>query len=405
MQFQRTALLVSTLTIALLAACAGEDGEACTLTEADGETFLECPDGTSTVIEDGEDGSSCSVTDHGDGTSTVSCDDGTEVTIEDGDDGQDGDDGEDGQDGDDGASCSVVDNDDGTYTLSCDDGTEVTIEDGDDGQDGEDGEDGDDGDDGQDGSSCSVVDNDDGTYTLSCDDGTEVTIEDGDDGQDGDDGDDGQDGDDGESCSVTDNGDGTATLECPDDPPVTIPVVVDDTEEIIIELAWEQADWESGDDVGPDLDLFYCNNDADDFEISTTGDCVFWQDRDLDWEIGDDTYSVSLDIDSLDPDDDEIISHQPFDDGHSHIGVHFWQANGFPDVEADVSIFVGDVLWFQTSQTIGQTGDFWYAGIIDWSNFPAFDAFQPGPDCQDQSDADCTGDVLYDGFPVPIDAQ
>ncbi len=73
---------------------------------------------------DGEDGTSCTVTDNGDGTVTISCEDGTEVTISD------------GQDGTDGESCTIVDNGDGTKTITCGDVT-VTVTDGEDGQPGE----------------------------------------------------------------------------------------------------------------------------------------------------------------------------------------------------------------------------------------------------------------------------
>jgi len=66
----------------------------------------------------------CSVTDNGDGTSTISCPDGSSVVISNGQNGQDG------QDGD---SCTVTDNGDGTKTISCTDGTTVTVNDGQDG--------------------------------------------------------------------------------------------------------------------------------------------------------------------------------------------------------------------------------------------------------------------------------
>jgi hypothetical protein len=50
------------------------------------------------------------VTHNDDGTATIACEDGTSVTVE---------------DGMDGSSCTITDNDDGTATLSCDDGTSV----------------------------------------------------------------------------------------------------------------------------------------------------------------------------------------------------------------------------------------------------------------------------------------
>ena len=67
---------------------------------------------------DGEDGTSCTVTDNGDGTVTIRCDDGTSVTV---------------SDGADGTSCTIADNGDGSSTITCEDGTSVTIADGENG--------------------------------------------------------------------------------------------------------------------------------------------------------------------------------------------------------------------------------------------------------------------------------
>jgi hypothetical protein len=59
--------------------------------------------------------------------------------------------GEDGVDGEDGTSCTVTENADGSATIECDDGTSADVLPGDDGGDGDDGVDGDDGTDGEDG--------------------------------------------------------------------------------------------------------------------------------------------------------------------------------------------------------------------------------------------------------------
>lgn len=96
------------------AACvSSSDGESdgCTVATNDGVKMLECPDGTSVVIEDG---TSCTVQDNQDGTHTISCEDGTEAVISDGGGSAD--------------SCTVVDNENGTATVTCPDGTEQTFD-------------------------------------------------------------------------------------------------------------------------------------------------------------------------------------------------------------------------------------------------------------------------------------
>lgn len=79
------------------------------------------------------------------------------------------------------------------------------------GTNGHDGTNGANGLDGQDGSSCSVVDNGNNTYSMSCTDGTSVTWSNGIDGSDGSDG---QNGVDGQSCIMVLNNNGTSTITC-----------------------------------------------------------------------------------------------------------------------------------------------------------------------------------------------
>jgi hypothetical protein len=70
---------------------------------------------------DGQNGTSCSVSDNGDGTATISCQDGTSYIVHNGEDGFDG------TNGQNGGSCSVGYNADGSITITCPDGTTVTI--------------------------------------------------------------------------------------------------------------------------------------------------------------------------------------------------------------------------------------------------------------------------------------
>jgi len=85
-------------------------------------------------------------------------------------------DGQNGTDGQNGSSCSVSDNGNGTATISCQDGTSYIVHNGEDGSDGINGADGINGQDGQNGSSCSVSDNGSGSITITCPDGTTATI-------------------------------------------------------------------------------------------------------------------------------------------------------------------------------------------------------------------------------------
>ncbi len=79
-------LCILALATFALVGCGGEsDGGGCTIkTTNEGQQLLECEDGTSTLLEEGEQGepgSSCTVEQNADGTATVSCDDGTSATL------------------------------------------------------------------------------------------------------------------------------------------------------------------------------------------------------------------------------------------------------------------------------------------------------------------------------------
>lgn len=70
-----------------LTAWCGDDAfplasEGCTVSpNGDGSATLTCPDGTSVVVRDGEDGGSCSVTDAGSGKARITCPDGSSEVI------------------------------------------------------------------------------------------------------------------------------------------------------------------------------------------------------------------------------------------------------------------------------------------------------------------------------------
>ncbi len=106
--------------------------------EESSEVVISCPDGTQEVIQDGKDGSSCTVEALA-GGSMIACGE-TQAFIKDGTDGLDG------------SACSVALDAAGLGSLiSCSDGTSAFIRNGLDGQDGANGEDGQDGAKGEDG--------------------------------------------------------------------------------------------------------------------------------------------------------------------------------------------------------------------------------------------------------------
>jgi hypothetical protein len=157
------------LTLLLLPACGTSEPAACTSEIAvGGETVITCPGSEPVVVQNGQDGDSCTVADNGDGTATITCEDGSTVVITDGAPGED---------------CAVSDNGDGTWTLDCPGSDPVTLLDAD--------------------SVCRVLDNGDGTHDLLCPGADPVTLEDA------------------AACSLTDNGDGTWTYDCPTTDPVT----------------------------------------------------------------------------------------------------------------------------------------------------------------------------------------
>ncbi len=225
----RTSSTVALGLIGMLAsACSPPLSQAssCTVESQDDGALIVCDDGSSALIANGTDGSSCTAIDNGDGTRTINCADGSSVTVSDGQDGVDG------QDGAAGTSCTVADNGDGTKTIACTDGTSVVVSDGVAGANGEgctvaDNEDGtktiscadgshvmvSDGATGAAGTSCTVVDNGDSTHTIGCEDGTSVTLVDGAAGQDG---------AAGSNCTVVDNVDGSKLISCDDGSSATI---------------------------------------------------------------------------------------------------------------------------------------------------------------------------------------
>lgn len=105
--------------------------------EESSEVVISCPDGTQEVIQDGKDGTSCTVEALA-GGSMITCGE-TQAFIKDGTDGLDG------------SACSVALDTAGLGSLiSCSDGTSAFIRNGQDGANGEDGKDGTNGTDGLD---------------------------------------------------------------------------------------------------------------------------------------------------------------------------------------------------------------------------------------------------------------
>lgn len=140
----------------------GTPGASCTLTRDEGTSsvIVTCPDGTSTVLNDGSDGeagSSCAVSrDAVAQTSLIVCDDGTTALVPDGSPGAAG------EPGADGTSCTAIRNAGSASTLiSCEDGTTAVVNDG---------------------SGCSVEREEPGLSVITCDDGTVAVVADGADG-------------------------------------------------------------------------------------------------------------------------------------------------------------------------------------------------------------------------------
>ncbi|HXS19428.1 MAG TPA: hypothetical protein VN764_19655, partial [Polyangiaceae bacterium] len=115
----------------------GADAAPCTVSEADGETLIECPDGSSVAVLSGTDGKDGKSGEEGQrGEDGERGDDGKPG--KDGEPGSEGDPGLQGQDGDPGEpgapgakgdagdGCSVECDDEHTVRISCEDGSEVT---------------------------------------------------------------------------------------------------------------------------------------------------------------------------------------------------------------------------------------------------------------------------------------
>jgi OmcA/MtrC family decaheme c-type cytochrome len=87
------------------AGCKGSDGKDCTVTrDKAGQTVLQCPDGTSTVMATADAASTCTIVAPDGGAKRVVCNDGTEVVI---------------PNTTGGTPCAVVNNGDGTSRLTC----------------------------------------------------------------------------------------------------------------------------------------------------------------------------------------------------------------------------------------------------------------------------------------------
>jgi len=152
--------------VVLLVSCGGgeidEDWTDKTCEDIFTQTFCDSIRG-----ENGDDGSSCTVT--GDAVEAIiSCTNGSSATVHSGENGHDGEtgatgaqgeQGETGADGKNGTSCSTLRVQTGAF-INCDDGTEAFIKDGADGQDG---------------SSCSTTQEEYGAL-ITCTDGTESKI-------------------------------------------------------------------------------------------------------------------------------------------------------------------------------------------------------------------------------------
>ena len=205
-------------------------------------------------------------------------------------------------------------------------------------------------------------------------------------------GDDSNHGDD--TCQIDDSADQT-TFVCPGV----------DSPSIRIELTWSHPDWEPEFTNDPDLDLHYCNDSATEFNESAVDHCISWINRAQDWEMAGNTQTVELDLDSLNPDDPERITHDAFTGGQTHLAVHYFSVDDEPDdrfndVQAQLTITVEDTTWIDESITLGHPLDLWYAGIIDWSDDGA--SFRPGPPCGDAADDHCSSELFYDDLPMPL---
>lgn len=100
--------------------CKKPETNKCTVSQQADKSIVTCPDGSSTVINNGKDGTSCTVTQVSTG-SVISCTDGTVANT---------------YNGTKGISCSVIQLVNGAR-ISCTDGAEAVVYNGEDGQNGE----------------------------------------------------------------------------------------------------------------------------------------------------------------------------------------------------------------------------------------------------------------------------
>jgi len=63
---------------------AANDGKSCSIKISDGVKKVECEDGTSVILSDGENGSSCTISTNSAGEKIINCNDGTSETVSDG---------------------------------------------------------------------------------------------------------------------------------------------------------------------------------------------------------------------------------------------------------------------------------------------------------------------------------
>lgn len=172
--------------------------------------------------------------------------------------------------------------------------------------------------------------------------------------------------------------------------------------EVTIELAWEHDDWHEDLDKNLDLDLLYCNHQTSLID-TTSHHCISWSNPSGDWEMGDDSYTVELWIDSRRPDEPEIVTHPVFSGGQTHIAVHYFDDQldePFHDVQANLTVQVDGNTVIDLDTTIGQPDDLWYVGTIDWPIDPSDGAYTPAPTCDDPADEACASSQgHYHGLP------
>jgi hypothetical protein len=163
--------------------------------------------------------------------------------------------------------------------------------------------------------------------------------------------------------------------------PAEFKVLVQPDQAIHVELTWVTAndpdETDTGFAAGTDLDLHFTHPNATGPDLDKDGfpdpwfdkkwDC-FWYNGEPDWSSFDPNAddNPSLDRDDTDGAGPENLNLGiPQDDTAYRIGVHYWQSNGFGDVEATVRIFTYATMIYEKTWGLTER-DMWTVATVHW---------------------------------------